>query len=251
MTAISATPAPNAAPSVHDLQALAEQAAKRQLRRKQRISRAAQLQLIDILSRWAGSGLAVIAGVSIFLTVTVGRAYPLRAAVWSVIVLSALYICRRLQREFRAGAKCASRPFRWRSNYTAALSVLGAGFGAGAVIAVPSGAPPELTFQTLALLLAAMLAAGVLHAAHGRSAAAICLPAGIFILLGALRDVGVAQALGWAAATTATGGAALALFHRFLRQRAMRRFPRTGLNRQPLPRPGEESLRPAARAARV
>jgi FtsH-binding integral membrane protein len=213
------------------------------------MSRAARLQLIDILSRWASSGLAVVAGAVIFIAVNVGRAYPFHAAIWAAIVFAALYLCRRLQREFRAGAKSASRPFRWRSNYTAALSVLGAAFGSGAVIAVPDGAPPELGFQSLALLMGATLAASVLHAAHGRSAAAIFAPAGVFILLGAIRDVGPVTAFIWAGAVATTGAAALLLFHRFLRERAIRRFPRTGFVRRGAARLDEEAADFAAAAA--
>lgn len=245
-------PARAAAPAVHELQALAEKAARERARRAPRLSRAARLLLIDILSRWTGSGLATIAGISIFIAVTAGRLYPLRAAVWGVMVLGALYLCRRLQREFRAGARSASRPFRWRANYTASLSVLSAAFGAGALIAVPGSAPPELVFQSLALLLAAIFAAGVLNAAHGRSAAAICLPAGMLIFLGAARDVGLGAALGWAGAVAVTGGAAVFLFHRILRERAIRRFPRTGLLRRDAGRADEEVDRlSAAEAARA
>lgn len=239
------------APAVHDLRALAEKAARRRPRRRPRISRAARLQLIDIVSRRASSGLAVIAGAVIFIAVSVGRAYPFRAAVWAAIVLAALFLCRRLQREFRAGARSASRPFRWRSNYTAALSVLGAAFGSGAVIAVPVGAPPELVFQSLALLMGATLVASVLHAAHGRSAAALFAPAGFFVFLGAIRDVGPATASMWAGAVATTGAAALLLFHRFLRERAIQRFPRTGFIRRSAARPEEEAADFAAAAARA
>lgn len=223
-----------ASPSVRDLQALAELAAKPRRRRKPGLSRAARLQLIDMLSRWTASGLAVIAGVVIYVAITAGRNYPLRATVWGVIVLGALYFCRRLQREFRAGGRSSARPFRWRSNYTAMLSVLGAAFGAGAVIALPAGAPAELVIQTLALLLCATLAAGVLHASHGRAAASICLPSTVFILLGAAREVGLENAIVWVGAASATGGGALFLFHRYLRQRASRRFPRTAFTRREL-----------------
>ncbi|HOP20194.1 MAG TPA: hypothetical protein PK585_08945 [Amphiplicatus sp.] len=229
-----------AGPTVHELQALAEKAARRKPRRKSRLSRAAQLQLIDILSRWAASGLAVIAGISIFIAITAGQPYPMRAAAWGVMVLSSLYLCRRLQREFRAGERCAARPFKWRSNYTAALAVLGAAFGAGAVVALPKGAPAELAFQTLALLISATLGAGLLHAAHGRSAAAIAAPAAFFIFLGAARDVGLSLALGWVGAAAATGGAAIFLFNRYLRERAIRRFPRTGLLRREIDSGAEE-----------
>lgn len=239
-------------PDVRELQAMAEAAARAPRRRRHGLSRAARLELIDVLSRWASSGLALVAGVAIFVAVSAGQAYPARAAGWALLVLGALYLCRRLQREFRAGEKCSAFPFRWRANYTAALSVLGAAFGAGAVIAVPAAAPHALQFQTLAILLLAGLGASVLHAAHGRSAAAIAAPVLAFAFLGVARMSGLGDAVVWVGAAALTGGAALYFFHRFLRQRARRHFPRTGLNRRALdaePAAGERGADENATAA--
>lgn len=217
--------------SVRDLQQLAQGADLRP-RRKRPLSRAARLQLIDILSRWSGSGLALIAGVAIFVAISAGRAYPFRAAVWTLMVLAALYVCRRLAQEFRSGARSASRPFRWRADYTAALSVLGAAFGAGAVIVLPRGAPAELAFQSIALLAAASLGAGAIHSAHGRSAIAASLPAALFIFLGAWTQGGLALAFWGVGGAATTGALALVLFHRYLRGRAASQFPRTGYARR-------------------
>lgn len=230
MTVPSET-APGAAPTVHELQAMARRAALRRRRRKNRLSRAAQLQLIDLLSRWAGTGLALIAGAAIFIAVAAGRAYPLRAAVWAAIVIAALALCRRLQAQFRAGEKRAAHPFRWRADYTAATAVLSAAFGAGALIALPASAPTEMQVETMAAILCAAVASGLLHAAHGRTAIAASLPAAAFALIAAWRGGG-ALAAGLVLAASLAGGAALLLIHRFNRERMRRRFPRTGLIRR-------------------
>jgi hypothetical protein len=221
-----------ARPTVHELQALAREATKPRRRRKAPISRAARLLLIDILSRWGGAGLALIFGVSAFIAISAGRAFPFRAAVWSLMVLAALYVCRRLRAEFRAGAKSAARPFRWRANYTSALSVLSAAFGAGAFIVTPAGAPTEFIYQSFALMLIAAFGAGLLHAAHGRSAIAASLPTTVFVIGGAWSAGGASLAALGVVAAASTGGAALFLFHRYLRQKAALRFPRTSFQRR-------------------
>ncbi|NWG70649.1 MAG: hypothetical protein HXY23_03440, partial [Parvularculaceae bacterium] len=213
-----------ARPSVLDLQEIARSADLSPRRRRGALSRAARLQLIDILSRWAGGGLALVAGITIFSTIFIGRLYPMRAAIWTATVLAALFAARRLLKDFRTGARLASRPFRWRADYTASLSVLSAAFGAGAVIALPAGAPGELAYQTLALLIAASLGSGIIHAAHGRAAIAASLPAAVFIFWGAWRAGGASAALWGVGGAVATGALALFCFHAFLRQRAARRF---------------------------
>ncbi|MEX0645091.1 MAG: hypothetical protein WD076_07260 [Parvularculaceae bacterium] len=221
-----------ARPTVHELQALAREATKPRRRRKGPLSRAARLHLIDILSRWGGAGLALIAGVSIFIAVSAGRAFPFRAAAWTLMVLAALYVCRRLRMEFRAGAKSAARPFRWQANYTSALSVVSAAFGAGALIIAPKGAPTDFIYQALALMLIAALGAGLLHAAHGRSAVAASAPATAFIFAGAWATGGAGLAFLGVGGAAATGAAALYLFRRLLQQRAALRFPRTSFQRR-------------------
>lgn len=220
-----------ARPTVHELQELAREAAKPRRRRQRSLSRAARLHLIDIISRWGGSGLALIAGIAIFVAISAGDAYPLRAAVWLVLVLCALYISRRLRREFRVGERSAARPFRWRANYTSSLAVLSAAFGAGAVIVVPHAASAQFAFESFALILAAAIGAGVLHAGHLATAAAALLPAAAFVTIGAYRTGGTLSGLA-AFGAAAAGAAALYFFCKFLRERAAKRFPRTGLIRQ-------------------
>lgn len=222
-----------ARPTIHDLQAMAVEAARpRRGRRGRGASRAALLHLIDTLSRWGGTGLALIAGLTIFCAVAAGGAYPLRAAAWAGMVMAALYISRRLRAEFRAGEASAARPFHWRANYTASLSVAGAAFGAGALLLLPAGAPEGLALQTLALILAGALGAALLHAPHGRSAAAIFLPAALFAIFGAWRTGGASLAIFGAAASLVAGSATLFLVSWRLRAQAIRRFPRTALIRR-------------------
>ena len=232
MTESSHLDTPGAGPSVRELQELARQAARPRRRSKPGISRAARLHLIDILSRWGGSGVALVAGVAIFVAISSGRAYPFRAAIWGLMVLVALYVCEKLRKQFRAGESLTARPFRWRANYTSSLSVLSAVFGAGALLILPSGAPTELCFQNLSLLLAASLSLGLAHSAHGRSTAASALPAAVFIFFGAWRAAGMAAAVAGVGGAILTGGASLYLFNRYLKQRAAARFPRTGFIRR-------------------
>lgn len=219
-------------PAVLDWQARAQAARVETRPRRMRLSRAARLHLVDILSRWAGSGLALIAGAAVFAAVTVGRTHPARAAVWALLVLFALFTARRLLSGFRAGGRSSSHPFRWRADYTASLAVLSAAFGAGALILIPRGADPALAYQTLSLLIAASLGAGVIHAAHGRAALAAWLPAFVFIFVGAVKTGGAETASLGVGAAFATGAAALFFFHSYLRQKIARRFPRTSFVRR-------------------
>jgi hypothetical protein len=176
--------------------------------------------------------LALFAGVTIFVAVSAGRAYPLASGAWTVMVLASLYACRRLRKQFRAGERSASRPFRWRANYTASLCVLSAAFGAGSLIAIPIGAPAQFAYESFALMLAAALGAGLLHAGHATSGLAAFLPTTGFVLIGVFRTGGADLALAGFAFAAAVAAAALFLLWRFLGDRARRRFPRTGFVRQ-------------------
>lgn len=236
------SPSPPEPKSVHDLQALAHEAARARPKRRKPLSRAAHLHLIDILSRWGGSGLALIAGASIFIVATAGRIYPARAIVWAAMMLVALMICRRLRRAFRSGEKIASRPFRWRAGYAASLCVLGAAFGAGTVLVLPAGAPQGLVFEVVSLILLAALGASVLHAAHARSAMAIGLPAAILVFAGAWRTGGPALALFGAAAFFAASVCVVFFVREAVVRSTAARFPRTALQRGEIGAPPRPSL---------
>jgi hypothetical protein len=218
-------------PAVLELQARAQTARIAPGAKKARPSRAARLHLVDILSRWAGSGLALFAGVTVFAAVAAGRSHPFRAALWTMMVLATLIVARRMLMSFRAGGKSSSHPFRWRADYTSALAILSAAFGAGALILVPGGADAAFAHRTHALLIFASLAAGVIHAAHGRAALAAWLPAFAFIVPGVLKTGG-GDAVWGVGAAFATGAAALFFFHSYLRHKITRRFPRTGVVRR-------------------
>jgi len=225
------------AKSVQELQQLAHEAAARRYKSRsaQRgLSRAARLHLIDLLSRLGGSGLALVAGISIFLAVTAGQNYPARAVVWAVMVLSALYVCRRFRQEFRSGEHIASHPFRWRANYTAALSVLGAAFGAGAFVLLPAGIGQADALQALALILATAIGASALHAAHPKSAIAIGLPAGLFAIIGVARAQGFSIPFFASIGIGAAAVIGLIYTSRNIVAMAATRFPRTTFLRREL-----------------
>ena len=237
---------PNA-PTIRDLQeqaAAAAKSARHQTRsRKNRLSRSARLNLIDILSRWGGPGIAFIAGIAIFIGVTSGRTHPVGASIWLLIMLASLYVCRRLRKGFRAGEKIASRPFRWRANYTSALAVLSAAFGAGAFLALPSSADPVTSLQVSALILLGAIGAGILHIAHGRSVSAIVAPASIFVIAAVWQSNGASVAIFGAAALVAAASVFLFLASRQLQAKSASRFPRTGFLRRGAE--GRDALAPA------
>ncbi|MEL7487641.1 MAG: hypothetical protein AAGJ87_10565 [Pseudomonadota bacterium] len=225
------SPTPYAAETVHDLQKRAELAARSPQRRPKRLSRAARLHLIDTLSRTGGAGLALFAGAAIFIAVSNGRDFPLRAGVWLILMMATLYVCRRLRRDFRAGEKIASKPFRWRAWYTSALCVLSAAFGAGALISAPVGAGGDVVWRTSIITLVAATGAGAAHLAHGRSLAAMFAPATVFALAAIARDAGlISAAIVATCALIAAGG--LLFASRRMQSTAAARFPRTGFSRR-------------------
>lgn len=217
---------------VHDLQAMAAAAATRRRLRRARPSRAARLHLVDLLSRSALTGLAIIAGVGVFVAVRAGREEPLRAAIWALTLFAAIFIARGLASGFRSGATNAARPFLWRAQYTASLSVVGAAFGAGAVVIINETSSRQLALETMSALSLGGLGASLMHAAHGRSAAALWLPVSIFVYFGAWRFDGLRLAIFGGAAIATAGAAALFLVSRLLRSTAVRRFPRTSMPRR-------------------
>lgn len=236
--------------TVRELQELAAQAPAQRRRRKPALSRAARLHLIDILSRWSGLGLALVAGASIYMAVVAGRAYPARAAAWALMMLAALWIARRLRSEFRDGSRLSSQPFRWRASFTASLSVLGVVLASAPILLAPAGAPPAFGVQILALAVTASFAAALLAAAHLPSAAAFAAPGAIFAVLTSLRagDSGLLVA---SLATSLLGLTGLYLANRYLEKTAGRAYPRTMLIRREAPRQpaaGSASATPASSA---
>jgi len=219
--------------SVRELQRIATEAELPARQGKARVlSRAARLQLIDRLSRWGATGLAAMGGVSIYIAISAGRAFPARAAAWSLLVLMSIWACRTLRARFRAGEKISSRPFRWRANYTSALSVLGVAFGSGSILLIPAGAAPDAVLPIVALSFFAALAAGAAHAAHRSSAIAIAAPALLFGFAALARNGVDGLALGAAASLAVIVIALVAMMTLALYADARRRHPRTGFVRQ-------------------
>ncbi len=218
--------------SIKDLQRLAQEAPTRVRRRRKTPSRAALLEAIDLLSRWSAAGLAVIAGIGVYLSITVGRAYPARAAAWALMLLAALYVCRRLQLQFRSGAEIAGHPFRWRASFASCLAVLGVAFASAPILLTPLGAPPILAAQAAALTLMGAFCAAIFFGAHLNSAAAVAIPGAAFPLLAAWRSGDAGAAL-YAALAAAAGVALILVVQYAIARRLAARHPQTPLIRTP------------------
>lgn len=238
--------------SVHELQALAAEAAGETPTPARRArSRAANLHLIDLLSRWSGPGLAIFAAAAIIIAVVIARDSPLRAATWSAILLAALYLCRRYRKEFRAGDKIASRPFRWRAQYTSTMAVVSAAFGAGAFILAAPAASASTRVEIIVVLVLSVLAASGFHIAHRLSALATIVPASAFIVAATLRVEGFSLFTIAVASVLAAGTLALWTASAFVGGSADRKFPRTGLVRREIDRasPADRSAAAFLKAA--
>lgn len=223
--------------TVQELQALAAAASLAPPPRGRiALSRSARLHLIDQLSRWGGSGLALLAGASIFIAMVPARDMPIRASVWAVMMFASLYLCRRYRKEFRRGDKIASRPFRWRAYYVSTLTVVSAAFGAGAFLLLPDNLAPAAAMQTLALMTAAVVGAAAFHAAHRASAAAAGLPAFVAIAGAAAGTFGASLFTFAVLAAGAAGTAFVIAASIESEKRAAARSPRTAHARREIER---------------
>jgi hypothetical protein len=187
------------------------------------------------LSRWSGAGLALIAGVSIYLAVVAGRDFPARAGAWALMMLAALWVCRQLRSQFRSGSRLTARPFRWRASFTASLSVLGVILASAPILLAPAGAAPSFGIQILALSVIASFVTAMLLSAHLPSAAALALPGAAFALLAGFRaaDPGLMTA---ALAASLLIFCGLFLTNRILEKAAAQRYPRMSLLRREVER---------------
>lgn len=242
-------PQPSPEPlNVRDLQALAAEAAVSTAApaRKTR-SRAANLHLIDLLSRWGGPGLAVFAAASIFIAVVIARPLPLRAGIWAAMVFGALYLCRRYRKEFRRGDRIAARPFRWRANYTSALAVVSSSFGAGAFMLAAPSESASIRIEVLTTMVLATIGASAFNVAHRKAALAAALPVSAFLIVAALRIEGLSLLSLSVGAILAVNVTALMIASSFVGDAADRRYPRTGLVRREIEPAGLiEPVAPAA-----
>ncbi len=215
---------------IKELQRLAQTAPISPRKRRERPSRAARFAAIDLLSRWSAAGLASVAGVGVYLSITVGRAYPGRAAAWALMLLAALWICRRLQTQYRSGAAFAARPFRWRASFTSCLCVLGVAFASAPILLAPAGAEPALAVQATALVLVGSFGAAIFFAAHLNSAAAMAVPGVVFPLLAAWRGENATAALLVLLASAAGLGAVFAV-QSAIANKLKAKHPRTHIQR--------------------
>lgn len=213
--------------SIRELQESVEQAqAIRPNSRRPNTSRAARLHLVDMLSRWSAAGIATLAGGAVYLAIVVGRGFPLRAAAWALMCFAALWVCRRLRQRYRNGDAIISRPFRWRADYTSAMSVLGVAFGSAPILLAPAAAEPTAHFQSWAVVLICSSLAGLLSAAHLATALAVVAPAALFTIGAALRFGDLMLTVG--VAVTAAILTSIVLFaSRTIHETTRRHYPRT------------------------
>lgn len=234
----------NTGNDIRGLQERLAEARKPRPRRRRPPSRAALLAAIDVLSRWSGLGLALLAGCSVFLAVASSRAYPMRAIAWTLMIMAALFVCRRLHSHFRSGAAIAARPFHWRASYTAALSVLGVAFACAPVLLLPHSGLTSLAWEVGILSLLGAMIAAAFHIAHAPSAAALATP-GVFLpLLAALRN-GDSMLIFLQLGLASLGLGALFLLYKQTMRRLRRRHPRTSWVRREIDTPhGPQQRRP-------
>lgn len=237
--------------TVQELQAIAAEAARDAgpPPRKTGLSRAARLHLIDQLSRWGGSGLALLAGASIFIALVPARDIPTRTAVWASLIFASLYLCRRYRKEFRRGEAIASHPFRWRAYYSSTLAVVSAAFGSGAFLLLPESVSPTTAMQTLALMAVAAAGASAFHAAHRASAAAAGLPAFIATTGASIASFGFSPFTIAVLAAGAAAAAFVAVASLQTERRAALRFPRTTIARREIEQAAYHGHAAAERAA--
>jgi len=224
---------------VRELQRLAEESSLsfKPAAPRKAASRAALLEMIDILSRWSAAGLASIAGIAVYLAIIAGRSFPARAAAWTALILCALWVCRRMRSQFRAGAAITARPFRWRASYTSCLSILGVIFASAPILLTPAGAPAAISLQITALVMLGAFGAALSHAAHPTSAAAFAAPGAVLPILAAVRD-GNFVLIAALAAISAAGLIVVFAFSRTIARNAGLRNPRTRFVRRGIERGG-------------
>lgn len=237
--------------TVQELQALAASAARPANGTKagRKLSRAARLHLIDQLSRWGGSGLALFAGAAIFIALVIARDIPVRTAIFASLIFASLYLCRRYRKEFRRGDHISSHPFRWRAYYTSTLTVVSAAFGAGAFLLLPDSVGATGAYQILALMVVATLGAAAFHSTHLPSAAAAGLPAFAAVISASIATFGMSLFSILMIVAGAAGASFVALASFEAEKRAVHRFPRTTLARREIERRAKDQPGVAERAA--
>ncbi len=204
------------------------------------LSRAAYLELVDILSRWSAAGIALIAGMGAYLAITTGRDFPVRAATWTLLLLAALWASRRLCSEFRRGAAITARPFRWRASYTSAVSVLGVIFASAPILLIPTESASAFAFLLSGLVMIGAFGSAAFHAAHLPSAAAFALPGAVFPVIGALRVGEVWTAVAISIVSLIAVGI-VAAANKVIKDRSAGRNPRTTFLRREVS-PVEDAL---------
>lgn len=199
---------------------------RKPITRSRKPSRAARLELIDILSRRGSIGLFVLFAASIAIVFISYSSAPGRTAVWATLVIAALWVSRVFQARFRSGRSDNSRPFRWRAEYTAALSVVGVAFAsAPELLSLDPGLGPFQGNLTL-IVLFAVICAALFHASHFMASMALIVPFATFFLLGQVQQFPIAPNISQIFMLS-TGVLVVLFTNRALVARAQMRNPRS------------------------
>lgn len=212
--------------SVADLQGLVDEEFARR-RRRTGLTRAARLFIVQRLSAAATPALLTILGCALgAIAISFSFAGPRIGPVfWLAALTGALGIAHGLAANFRNGAERRSRPFQWRTDFTACLLLVGAAFGGGALILAPAGTSISHLTATLLFFNGGAFAAGLMLGVSAPAAAALLSPVAAFSVLAALRQP---ETLVVSVVSLAFGAAACAVFAavgRYWGERARRRHP--------------------------
>ncbi|MBT8473375.1 MAG: hypothetical protein HKN14_08700 [Marinicaulis sp.] len=224
----------NYAPQTYTVKDLQEKAAsgvaKKAIKPSPKPSRAARLELIDILSRRGSIGLFILFAATVLIVLISYSEAPARTAAWAIMVIAALWVSKVFQSRFRSGRSDNSRPFRWRAEYTAALSVVGVAFAsAPELLALDPGHGAFQSDLTL-IVLFAVICAALFHASHFVASMALIVPFATFFLLGQAKQFPIAPNIPQIFMFS-TGFLVVLFTNRALVTRAQKRNPRSKLLR--------------------
>ncbi|MEM6414441.1 MAG: hypothetical protein AAF720_07265 [Pseudomonadota bacterium] len=185
--------------SVTELQDTLQNLAPRAFSKKRgTFSRAAELQLIDELSRNSASGVGLLTGLVVFAAVMLSASDPARTAVWVMLFGLPLFVSERLRRDFRSGGASAARPFRWRSDYCATLAAISTSIGSGIILFLPTSDANVNVFinPTIMMLVCvcSLFLAGMSHTSHRLAALALLGPGCLLCSVTALKLFGLSLA---------------------------------------------------------
>ncbi|MEM1397282.1 MAG: hypothetical protein AAGH38_07540 [Pseudomonadota bacterium] len=176
------------------------------------LTRDQHLAAIDHLSRQGQFGLALLFVSTFSLTALSMSDHPGRSLLWAGLVAMSLIYTNNLRARFRRGTHLARRPFRWRSNYTSSLFIVGACVASG-LIFLSDQSSDALHVKYLPLILAISgLACAWWHRSHIPAVLATTLPPIVFIVLASIQSARSFHPIELAAIIVASVGAASIAF---------------------------------------